>query len=88
MRETKHRWVAVMILVVLEYAFQLISVWAMTEILVWRLVEDGGAALWSDKEGEHRLIALDSRQGRNGGLWWPMMASKWGTQGETNRDEK
>jgi len=84
-------------LVVLEYAFQLISVWAMvvstlpapmTEILVWRLVGDGGAALWSDREGEHRLIALDYRQGRNGGLWRPMMASKWGTQRETNRDEK
>jgi hypothetical protein len=53
-----------LILVVLEYAFQLISVWAMavptlsapmTEILVWRLVGDRGAALWSDREGEHRL---------------------------------
>jgi hypothetical protein len=53
-----------LILVVLEYAFQLISVWAMavptlptpmTEILVWLLVGDGGAALWSDREGEHRL---------------------------------
>jgi hypothetical protein len=53
-----------LILVVLEYAFQLISVWEisvptlpapMTEILVWCLVEDGGAALWSDREGEHRL---------------------------------
>jgi len=70
-----------MILVVLEYAFQLISVWAMTEILVWHLVGDRGAALWSDREGEHRLIELDSRQGRNGGLWRSMMASKWGTQG-------
>jgi hypothetical protein len=53
-----------LILVVLEYAFKLISVWAMvvptlpapmTEILVWRLVGDRGAALWCDKEGEHRL---------------------------------
>jgi hypothetical protein len=53
-----------LILVVLEYAFQLILVWAMavptlpapmTEILVWRLAEDGGATLWSDREGEHRL---------------------------------
>jgi hypothetical protein len=86
-----------LILVVLEYAFQLISVWAMvvstlpapmTEILVWLLVGNGGVTLWSDREGEHRLIALDSRQGRNGGLWRPMMASKWGTQGETNKDEK
>jgi hypothetical protein len=77
-----------LILVVLEYVFQLVSVWAMMEILVWRLVGDRGVALWSDREGEHRLIALDYRQGRNGGLWRPMMASKWGTQGETNRDEK
>jgi hypothetical protein len=61
MGERKHRLVAVIILVVLEYAFQLISIWAMamptlpapmTEILVWRLVEDGGVALWSDREGE------------------------------------
>jgi hypothetical protein len=65
MRERKHRLVAVMILVVLEYAFRLVSVWAMampmlpapmTEILVWRLVEDGGAALWSDREGEGEKV--------------------------------
>jgi hypothetical protein len=86
MRERKHRLVCGddfgcfrLILVVIEYAFQLISVWAMdvptlptpmTEILVWRLVGDGGAALWSDREGEHRLhwILTEARTEVFGGL--------------------
>jgi len=54
----------------------------MTEILVWRLVGDGGAVLWSDREGEHRLhwILVEAGTEVSGGQWWRRSSGLGGDQ--------